>query len=52
MREALAEIYIQDFVPLTVARRARWMVSEIHRLTGISRDEIVANAKADAECIA
>jgi hypothetical protein len=51
LREALAQIYTQDLVPLGTARRARWIIGEIHRLTGISRDEIIANAKADAECI-
>jgi hypothetical protein len=52
LREALAEIYTCDFVPLSTARRARWMIGEIHRLTGISREKIIATAKADAECIA
>lgn len=51
LRETLAEVFTRDFVPLSTARRARWMIGEIQRLTGISRAEIIANAKADAECI-
>lgn len=52
LREALAEIYACEFVPLATARRARRMIGEIHRLTGISREQIIADVKADAECVA
>lgn len=51
LREALAEIYTQDFVPISTARRARWMIGEIHRLTGISREQIIADVTADAEAM-
>jgi hypothetical protein len=51
LREELAGIYTRDFVALDTARRARWMIGEISRLTGISREQIQADAKADAEAI-
>jgi hypothetical protein len=49
LREELAEIYARDFVPLSTARRARWLPREISRLTGISREQVEADARADAE---
>jgi hypothetical protein len=49
LREELAEIYTQDFVSLPTRRRARWIVGEIARSVDLSRDEVIATAKADAE---
>ena len=49
LREELAEIYTHDFVPLSTRRRARWIIGEIARSIGISREEVIATAKADAE---
>jgi hypothetical protein len=49
LREELAEIYTHDFVPLSTSRRARWIIGEIARLVGLSREEVIATAKADAE---
>ncbi len=51
LREELAEIYTHDFVALGRARRARWIIGEISRLTGITRERIQADAKADAEAM-
>lgn len=45
LREELAEIYTHDFVPLS----AHWIIGEIARSVGISREEVIATAKADAE---
>lgn len=49
LREQLAEIYTHDFVPLPTARRARRMIGEIHRQTGIAHEQIIADVQADAE---
>ncbi len=49
LREELAEIYTNEFVPLSTRRRARWIIGEIARLVGLSREEVIATAKADAE---
>jgi hypothetical protein len=46
-REELAEIYTHDFVPLSTRRHAHWIIGEIARSVGISREEVIATAKAD-----
>jgi hypothetical protein len=51
LREKLAEIYTYEYQPLTAAHRARWIIRKIAQLTGISREQIQADAKADAEAI-
>ncbi len=52
LREKLAEIYTHDYVSLGVACRAQWIIRRISKLTGVSREQIQADAKADAEAIA
>jgi hypothetical protein len=47
LRERLATIYARD----AARRGARWIVRHISRLTGISREQIEADARADAEAI-
>ena len=49
LREELAGIYTHDFVTLLTRRRARWMIGEIACGVGVSREEVIATAKADAE---
>lgn len=51
LREKLAEIYTHEYLPLNTALRARWIIRKIAHLTGISREQIQADAKADAEAI-
>jgi hypothetical protein len=49
LREELAEIYTHDFVTLSTRRRAHWIIDEIARGVGISREEVIATARGDAE---
>jgi hypothetical protein len=49
LREELADIYTNDFVTLSTRRRADRIIREIARGVGISREEVIATAKADAE---
>jgi hypothetical protein len=49
LREELAGIYTNDFVTLSTRRRAHRIIGEIARGVGISREEVIATAKADAE---
>jgi hypothetical protein len=51
LREKLADIYTHEYLPLSTALRARWITRKIAHLTGISREQIQADAKADAEAI-
>jgi hypothetical protein len=38
LREELAEICTNDFVTLSTRRRVHWIIGEIARLVGISRE--------------
>jgi len=49
LREELAEIYTNDYVMPSTYRRANRIISEISRRVGISREEVIATAQADAE---
>lgn len=49
LREELAEIYTNDYVMPSTYRRANRIIREISRLVGISREEVIATAQADAE---
>lgn len=49
LREELAEIYTNDFVTLSTRRRAHWIIGEIARGVGVSREEVISTAKADSE---
>lgn len=49
LREKLAEIYTNDLVTLSTRRRANWMIGAIVRFVGITREEVIAAAIADAE---
>jgi hypothetical protein len=51
MREELGHLYTQDLLSPSKARRAWKLIRQISRLVGISRDEVHANARADAEAI-
>ncbi len=51
LREKLAEIYTHEYLPPSTALRARWITRKIAHLTGISREQVQADAKADAEAI-
>jgi hypothetical protein len=51
LREKLAEIYTHEYLPPSTALRARWITRKIAHLTGINREQIQADAKADAEAI-
>jgi hypothetical protein len=48
LREKLAEIYTQRPVSLSQALRVLWIVRRLSQQTGISRRQIMADAKADA----
>jgi len=49
LREELAEIYIHDYLMPSTYRRANRIISEISRQVGISREEVITTAQADAE---
>ena len=49
LRAELAETYRHDVVPFWRARRARCIVGQIARLTGLSREAIIAKANTDGE---
>jgi hypothetical protein len=51
LREKLADIYTHDSIALRANVRAWWIIRRISQLTGISRKQIIAEAKADAESI-
>ncbi len=51
LREELAEIYTREMLMPSMYRRARRIIGKLVRATGLSRDEIIANAIADAEFI-
>ena len=50
LRERLATIYTRE-ASQGARRAARWIVSHISRLTGLPREQIEADARADAEAI-
>ena len=51
LREKLAKIYAQDSISPSETVRAWWITRRISQLTGISREQITADAKTDAEAI-
>lgn len=51
LREKLAEIYTQQQFSLRRALLAEWMIRKINGQTGISRKQIKADAKADAQAL-
>lgn len=51
LRERLAEIYSREHVSLLATCRAQWIIRRIRQLAGISREQIKADARADAEAI-
>lgn len=51
LREKLAEIYAREHVSLIAACHAQWIIWRISLLTDISREQIRADAKADAQAI-
>jgi hypothetical protein len=51
LREKLASIYARDATSHGARRGARWIVRHISRLTGLPREQIEADARADAEAI-
>ncbi|MGH2854172.1 MAG: hypothetical protein ACRDLF_08275 [Solirubrobacteraceae bacterium] len=51
MREKLGQLYTQDLLSPSRARRAWKLIRQISKLAGISREEVQANARTDAEAI-
>jgi Winged helix-turn helix len=51
LREELAEIYTHNPIALRASVRAWWITRRISQLTGISREQIKADATIDAEAI-
>jgi hypothetical protein len=51
LREELAEIYSHDPIALRATVRAWWIIRRISQLAGISREQIKADARTDAEAI-
>lgn len=51
LREELTLIYAAEHVPPWSTSRAQWIVCEIHRLTGIPAEAILADVRADLEVL-
>lgn len=51
MREELGHLYAQELLSPSKYRRACLLIRKISRLTGISRETILADAKADGEAV-
>jgi hypothetical protein len=51
LREELADIYTRDLLSPAMYRRANQIIDRISRLTGISREQIITDAKADADLL-
>jgi hypothetical protein len=49
LRKELADIYTRDMLMPSMHRRARRIIDKLARATGLSRDEVIANAMKDAE---
>lgn len=49
LREELAEIYTRDLLMPSMHRRAGRIIRKLGRATGLSTDEVIANAIQDAE---
>jgi hypothetical protein len=49
LREELADIYTRDMLMPSMHRRAGRIIGKLARATGLSRDEVIANAIQDAE---